>query len=427
MSGSFPGGALGALIDGLFQASFAGIEFHMPDARSEAGRRVIGFLFPGRDGLAHEDLGAAPRRITISGLVLGEDHVRRARRLEAAFLRPGPATLVHPWLGEIEVVLVQPASFTFTERELRVVRFDAVFERVVAPASPLDTLGRLLDAADGLRDAARGLLRRVLAPVRLGLGAIAAVSAYLGSAATTWRTVLAGVRGGATLRGALAGPVEALEGFSFAPVATAGDDTADVLGAVPAAAARAAAPAAIPAIGPGPAAPAAPAPADRRAAALLLIDAAAGLGAGPAEAAAPRLAARAQALAEAARTIADIPFESRQEARAWRARQDAALGAGVTAAAALGATEPEAAGQLLRALVALRAAAAADLDERIGRLPEVLLLAAPPGGGSAWQVAQHIAGDDPAAVVAAHADIVARNRLRHPALIPGGQVLEILP
>lgn len=420
-------GTLGALIDGLFPASFRGVEFHMPDVRHEAGRRVVTFLFPGRDTPVHEDIGATPGRITVTGLIIGDDYVRRAKAMEEAFATRGPATLDHPWYGEIEVVLVSPATITLSEREIRLARFDATFERYGARvATPLDTLGRLIAAADALRDQARGLLRTVLAPARLVLGTIATASAFASSAATGWRTALAGVRGGGTLRAALAAPLAALEAFALLPAdQVTGDSCADAHEAVPAAASAAAVASPAPAIGPGTAATAGT-EADPRAAATLLLAGAAAL-AGPVDSAAPfRLAARAMALAEAARVVIDIPFESAGEARTWRGRLDAALTAAATAAAALAASEPAAAGLLLRSLTACRTAAAADLDERIGRLSEVTTITAPIAGTSAWLVAQHLAGDDPGRVVALHADLVARNALPHPAMIQGGRVLEAL-
>ncbi len=75
--------------------------------------------------------------------------------------------------------------------------------------------------------------------------------------------------------------------------------------------------------------------------------------------------------------------------------------------------------------MALRAAWVADMNERIGRLPSVALLT-PPGPTTAWHIAQHLVGDDPSQIVATVQDLVRRNGLRHPALIPAGTVLEVL-
>jgi prophage DNA circulation protein len=425
--GLLPAGTLTALLEDLFPASFRGVEFHMPASDAEGGRRVITVLFPGRDAVLHEDIGALPRRITVEALIVGDDYVRRAEALLAACERPGPGTLVHPWLGELQVVAVEPARLTFTERELRVARLTLVFERWQdAAATRPDTLGGLLAAADALRAEARGLLRRVLAPVRLAVGVVAGTNAFVAGLATTWRSLLNGVTGGSSLRAVLDQPLAVLAGFTV-PVTAAspGDATADVTEAVPLAALRAGQSAPAPAIG-----PAVPLPAvagDPRAAAELLLAGVAAQAGGPAEAAPLRVAVAAQALAEAARLGTELAFESRGAARAWRGRLDAACGGAIADAARLSATEPEGAGLLLAALSALRDAALRDLDERIGRLPQVVQLTAPEPGLPAWLVAQHLAGDEPGRVVALHADLVARNRLPHPAVIPGGTRLEALP
>ena len=171
---------------------------------------------------------------------------------------------------------------------------------------------------------------------------------------------------------------------------------------------------------------AAPSP-DPRAPAGLLLSVAGALAGGAAAEAPLRLAAQTQALAEAARLGAEIPFESTGAARAWRGALDAALAAAILSAARLGASDPESAGLLLAALGALRDAALRDLDDRIGRLPDITQVTAPEPGLPAWLVAQHLAGDVPSRVLALHADLVARNRLPHPAVIAGGTVLEALP
>ena len=46
------------LLSALRPASWRGIEFGVPDARQETGRRIQRFLFPGVDATAHQDLGA---------------------------------------------------------------------------------------------------------------------------------------------------------------------------------------------------------------------------------------------------------------------------------------------------------------------------------------------------------------------------------
>jgi hypothetical protein len=134
--------------------------------------------------------------------------------------------------------------------------------------------------------------------------------------------------------------------------------------------------------------------------------------------------AEAVALAEAGRLVLAIPFVSRQEAEGWGARLDEALRRSATTAASLANEQAAPAAALWRALNESRARIAMDLSETIGRLPSVTRLE-PPAQGSAILLAQHLVGDDPAAVFAFAADIVARNRLRHPAVL-GAAPVEVL-
>ena len=80
---------------------------------------------------------------------------------------------------------------------------------------------------------------------------------------------------------------------------------------------------------------------------------------------------------------------------------------------------------LWSAIGRFKRAALDDIDDRIGRLPSVLTIA-PPGPCSAWLIAQHVAGDDPARVQATFDDIVSRNRVSHPGMVNRAAV-EVLP
>lgn len=427
-------GALSDLFNSLFEASWRGIEFHMADPKHEVGRRVERSFFPGKDTTAHEDLGALDGSISVNGLIIGEDYVRRARALEAAFRQPGPGTLVHPWIGELQVVLAKAAQIRFNDQELRVARFEAVFEpwNERDPA-PQDTLGKLLAQVDAVKAQVRGLLRQALAPLMLPLAAISAVQGYADAARSTWSGLLAGGRGAGAILAAL--PTTAFSGLSgvggLAIDSGWADEVTDRLDAVPAGISAAAAPIDVPMVSPAAEATVAALPIDARAATELLLAAAPGLALtllDPAPGPALALAGQAQAMAAAVATASGIPFESRQDAVAWRIRIDGALGrlagdaAAVTAASIGGSGGP---GALWRGVTDLRAAWARDMNDRIGRLPSVERFT-PPGPVPLWLVAQHIAGGDPSRVIAQYQDLVARNRLRHPAVLAPGQVLEVL-
>ncbi len=99
--------------DSLRPASFRGINFQVSDTDFGAGRRVQVHEYPQRDTPWVEDLGRATRAISFEGFLIGSDYIAQANRLLAALESVGPGTLVHPWLGSMQVCLVQPARVRF--------------------------------------------------------------------------------------------------------------------------------------------------------------------------------------------------------------------------------------------------------------------------------------------------------------------------
>ncbi len=429
----------GALAD----ASWNGVPFYMPDSRHTAGRRVQQFFFPGRDTSEFQDLGAFDGPMQVSGLIVGGLYVSYARQLLAALQTPGPGTLVHPWLGELQMVLTSPAQIAFSQKEQRVVRFTATF----APFVPLAAQGEswldtLLDDIAGAVTAVRGFLGQLLAPVGQLLWLAGQVDSFASSLAGYWQAVTGAVPGGITgaagnpvLAASVAQPVSGL--LSIGEIATGSGYASAVaarIGAVPAAIAAATTTAAEPAVGPGDAAASA-AVLDGQAALALLLAAsadaaasanAAGLTGGLA------LAHAAYAALYAAQVATGIAWASAQAAQAALAQLLAALDAAAAAAAVAAipgvgtTTAAVAAGQLWTALQDARAALVADMTATIGRLPQVrrLALAAPL---PAWVVANMLAGDTPALILPAYTDLVARNAVRHPAALPAGIIESLTP
>lgn len=89
----------------LQPASFRGVPFQVNGAGIEAGRRVQVHEYPQRDKPWAEDLGRATRAFTVDAFVIGQDYIQQANALIAAAEQPGAGTLVHPWLGSLQVTL----------------------------------------------------------------------------------------------------------------------------------------------------------------------------------------------------------------------------------------------------------------------------------------------------------------------------------
>lgn len=411
----------------LFEASLGGMPFWMLDSNDEGGRRVLRFLFPGQDKATFQDLGQIDGAIGISGLLIGDDFTAQADQLRAVFRMPGPLTLQHPFMGELQVMQAeQQPKITHTMEELRVARFTASFFPYSAPAPPQpDTLQDVLDALDDIRSAAADLLDLVLAPAALTVGVLAAVEDFASAVIDTWNGLVAGAM--AAVATAAGAPLAVLGAIAdLAPDGSFAANVAAAFGDVSAAIAETSTPPIPAAVAPG--APTAPAtPVDGRVAANLILGAAAAMtapGTAPAPTQALAVAARCLALADAVSAATDITFDSQQEASAWQQTLMAALGAAATEAALLAVAQPTGAGTLWRALVAAQSAVAADMNATIGRLPSVVLFT-PPGPASIWQIAQYLAGDNSARVLPLYLDIVARNDIRNPGAPPPGP-LEVL-
>lgn len=422
----------------LLEASWNGVPFYMPDSRHSVGRRVQRFFFPGQDETAFQDLGAFDGPMRVSGILIGDRYIHYARQMEQALRAAGPGTLVHPWLGELAMVLMEPATLTFDQRQRRMVTFEATFAPFLPPqAEETSTLDALLDLGAAVLADGRAYLRAALAPVATGIWLARQVVSYAGQAQGVWQAITGASPGGVTgaagnpvLSAAVAGPVAALSGVAgLTADAEYGGRVADLLAAPAAAVAACSVAVQTPAVGPGDAAQSSAVIDGRTTMAVLLAASAAARGqfAGPGVTPAMALAQAAFCAAQAARASADIAWESRQEAQAGLARllaeidavaAQAALAAAPTVSAAAAGVQ---AGLLWMGLQDARQALVADLTSAIGRLPAVerRTLAAPV---SAWMVANIVAGDTPGQIVAAYADIVARNGVANPALVGPGEI-----
>jgi len=421
----------GSLFDQLYDAEWRGVPFHMPDVREETGRRTIRTLFPGRDDTQYEDMGALDGAIRVTGLIIGDDYIRRATRMREAFREPGPGLLVHPWLGDLEVVLAEPAEISFSAKEIRVARFSASFEPFFERApEKLDTLGLLFALLDDVRESARRLMRWVLAPIRLAIAVIRAVGSMATELVGFFRTGQSTVRGLSGLRGQMESAFAPLLAVGGLPANAALADAFSAAIQAPGAVLRVAGTRPL-AAAVGSYSTAAPATAVDAALAsrflLRVVDRVRGSQAAPAPI---RLAVCALLVTDAVQLGVQASFASRQEALATRDTLDAALASLAGDAAAAAMDDPNGAGQVWRGVASLRAGLARDMSERFGRLPAVQLLTLATATPT-WLVAQHLVGDRPRDVPAQYLDLVARNRraggggIGAPGRLPEGD-LEVL-
>jgi hypothetical protein len=493
----------GSLLPGLRPAAWRGVTFWVIDASHTVGRRIHATLYPGLDLKTHDDVGPLDGPIRLSGLVIGDDYVSKAEALGRAFRAAGSGTLMHPWRGPIDCVLLRPAEISFAADELRVARIECEFDPTGdGPLGGLlggafGSLTGLLGAVRGLLGAATGLIGSVLSVALMPLAIFSFAVGAVGTVFSIASSVVGAVVQAAVLvplaRG-LASAFSRAIGNSDRKVVAA--TLADLVGRYPATLGAAFRPQPPAALGPsaesaalqaaglasaGTASTArtaaqAPAPEPRAGASLMftiaaviaaraadpsapppaggsgnpVLDAVLAPFAGPVTARLPGiadviaagaalasaglpgrapvtaterliyLAAETAFVSEAVSLMAEIAFESRQEALGWQSWAEAALSGASTRAAGLAGEAPAVVAALWQALEETRGRLAIDMSEVVGRLPSVLSIEPPRAG--AWLLAQHYAGDDPRQVVPMLHDIVRRNRLRHPAVLGAGPI-----
>lgn len=399
-------------LPGLLPGSYRGRTLHFLDTSSEHGRRVLEYLFPGVDAPAYDDFGLLPSIVTIDALLIGDDYKAQVKSLQRAFEAPGPGQLMHPWLGPMSVILEEPASIAFSVRELRVARINVRLKRVQAGGVVAQVLSGLSAGVASLLSSAQGLIdvvgSRVLSAAR---GAAVRRSVRL---ITSAASAVTPPSDGARLLPEIRSILSASAPETPASFGSWLSGAVAILSAVTEEPAVASA---------SPATSVSTAQAKIAVASDLasrMMDAAASA---PSQVdAALLVATAAEFLSAAARQSVYADFASRQDATAYRTMMTASLSVLIERAEILGTEVYQAASsELIRGARRVSSAVVIEMNEVVGRLPEVLVFTAE-REHDAWQVAQHIAGDRPSQMEAVYLDIVARNRPRHPALMEGSKV-----
>ncbi|MFD1792073.1 DNA circularization N-terminal domain-containing protein [Ochrobactrum teleogrylli] len=404
------------ILPGLLPASYRGISFFVPDTSTQVGRRVAEHLFPGIDVAAYDDLGLAPQTVQIEGLIVSDSYIAEAQALKAAFEMPGPGTLIHPWLGPMQVIMEEQAEISFSAYELRVVRFNATFTRYNGASllGSFSTASSLISATLSLVSLALSLTtspsKRTLSRLRTDATQRTSrqIVSYWQSSAGQASSIIA-----AALPQNLPATPETL-GLAASAVTDAIVNTVPDLAGTPAVA---------------PAAETSSSSIGLTASQALDLCASAGsefvslAGDTPSRPDTVLLAGVAgDAVAKAAQLAAYVEFGSRSEAAALRDRLVGQLIIYTDLLSSLSDSDFAAeVSATIRAVRDVRLCLIADINEAIGRLP-VSRIIETDRATDAFQLANHLYGDDPASIEDGYRSIIDRNQPRHPAIIPAGRV-----
>lgn len=134
------------------QGSFRGVSFKTQRHDTDGGRRLAPFEYPQRDRPYVEDLGRRIELYRIDCLVIGSDYMEERDALLRALREGGSGVLVHPYLGQLDVSVDR---FTFTEstEEGGLARFTIDFlesGRSLAGETNVDSQALAIDKADAV-------------------------------------------------------------------------------------------------------------------------------------------------------------------------------------------------------------------------------------------------------------------------------------
>ena len=142
--------------DDLLPGSFRGIPFVMRSAGGEFGRRVSLHEYPLQDKPFAEDLGKKARKLNVEAILIGDDYDVQRDAMIDAIEKPGTGELVHPRFGNMMVTVIQ-FRVRETSREGGMATLTMEFVEsgdLVFPASASDTSAQVDDAADAATEVA---------------------------------------------------------------------------------------------------------------------------------------------------------------------------------------------------------------------------------------------------------------------------------
>ncbi|MBM3618930.1 MAG: hypothetical protein FJX23_10375 [Alphaproteobacteria bacterium] len=402
----------------LRPASFRGIAFNIMDDGLAAGRRVITHEVPGRDDPIHEDLGQSPRAFEVTAIVIGGGFVGQAAALEAALLKLGAGSLIHPMYGEMQVVVKSFRRQQNYVESIGEVAFSISFERAgksVALSGIPDTARNLsFKSAALFTQAQQSFMERIQdagVPDYVLTDGLQRAQQLLGTARTiltqggVWNIVYPELAG---LSGGMAGQIVDL----FRGVA-------DLVTPKPS-----------PAI----ALSSAASMSSSSVTAASLTQALTKVASQKMDSDSIRTNPSSRALKSNAKAITDLfqqtalaaagqaaryaEYTSKEEAIQVRSYMVDALSNSSFRAQESGRVED------FRATMDMMAAVTEDISERLGRLPSTILVK-PPSVLPTLVIANRLYGDDTTRIFARAEDIAARNRVAHPGFV-GASPLEVL-
>lgn len=169
--------------DQLRPASFRGVPFKISDSDFSTGRRIVDYEYPERDIGSTEDLGRKKREYTFNAFVIGDDYLSLKNDLISACEdEKGPGELIHPFFGAIDVVCKECKVRESMTTDGGMATFVLVFTEaglIVDPSSSVDSKESILSAADKARKASQSKFAKVMSVAKMPGHVIAAAQSKI--------------------------------------------------------------------------------------------------------------------------------------------------------------------------------------------------------------------------------------------------------
>lgn len=164
-------------------ASFRGVPFLVDSDSVPVGRRTQLHEFPQRDQPFVEDLGRRTRHYKFTGFVAGDDCLAQRDKLLSALDKPGSGELVHPWFGRLTVTAGE-CEVSHARNELGMVRFSLEFidGMLAFPVQSPNTRRQLAGQAPSLLASIKARFNAAMAPVDLARQRVSAMHSALSGA-----------------------------------------------------------------------------------------------------------------------------------------------------------------------------------------------------------------------------------------------------
>lgn len=396
----------------LRPASFRGFKFLTPADNITQERRITRHEYPQKDEPYHEEMGLGARTFRIDAVVQGADYIARAMSFEQKLNQAGAGILIHPFFGAIEIIIT---SYTVNNKydELGHIIFSITAEKHGKPMYPraVDHSASALIATsdEGFNTLLSDFNSRFALegfPEFVKVDALARMDLFFDDLDRS----LNRVSGTFSTRLNDLGQIGTSVTDIFKTLALTG---APIKAAAIAGIAQRITPPDLWSLFDGLRRSSAFSVADKKSSALTITQSRRVSNAQSLD-----FLLRGEALMAAARTATYLNYESREQAVRTRKNLSNALTEIGQEMADAGWDES------WKATEAVNAAVVRDINERIGRLPYTMRIR-PASARSSLVVSHYLYGDNPQDVVARADDIVKRNKVRNPALLPP-QSLEVL-